>query len=140
MGTLNNTFKQNCPELPDSVQIAESISDSNNQDNIGENNISKVIDGQLKGKFVSPNIINLSNWILSKAKIALLSNGLKLIPTPTSVNKALTKKELECLDRKLRLLWHFLNEEFITISNPCQKKSTFNSEGKDTAIELYLDR
>ena len=23
LGTLNNTFKQNCPELPDSVQIAE---------------------------------------------------------------------------------------------------------------------
>ena len=28
LGTLNNTFKQNCSELQDSVQIAESISGS----------------------------------------------------------------------------------------------------------------
>ena len=50
LGTLNNTFKQNCSELRDSVQIAESISGSSEQDNIGENNIAEVIDGRLKGK------------------------------------------------------------------------------------------
>ena len=77
LGTLNNTFKQNCSELHDSVQIAESISGSCEQDNIGENNIAEVIDGRLKGKFVSPNVINLSTRILSKAEISLLSKGLK---------------------------------------------------------------
>ena len=50
LGTLNNTFKQNCSELHDSVQIAESISESCEQHNIGENNIAEVIDGRLKGK------------------------------------------------------------------------------------------
>ena len=104
LGTLNNTFKQNCSELRDSVQIAESISGSSEQDNIGENNIAEVIDGRLKGKFVSPNVINLSTRILSKAEISLLSKGLKFIPTPTSVNKALIKEELECFGRKLPLL------------------------------------
>ena len=104
LGTLNNTFKQNCSELHDSVQIAESISGSSEQDNIGENNIAEVIDGRLKGKFVSPNVINLSTRILSKAEISLLSKGLKFIPTPTSVNKALIKEELKCFGRKLRLL------------------------------------
>ena len=39
---------------------------------------------------------------------------------------------------KLRLSWHFRNEESITISNPFKKKSTFNPKGKDAAIELYL--
>ena len=53
-GTLNNTFKQNCSELQDSVQIVESIGDSSEQDNIGENNIAEVIDGWLNGKFVGP--------------------------------------------------------------------------------------
>ena len=104
LGTLNNTFIQNCSELRDSVQIAESISGSSEQDNIGENNIAEVIDGRLKGKFVSPNVINLSTRILSKAEISLLSKGLKFIPTPTSVNKALIKEELECFGRKLPLL------------------------------------
>ena len=94
LGTLKNTFKQNCSELHDSVQIAESIIDSSEHDNIGENNITEVIDGRLKGKFVNPHDINLSTRILSKAEISLLSKGLKFIPTPTSVNKALIKEEL----------------------------------------------
>ena len=95
LGTLNNTFKQNCSELHNI---------NSEQDNIGENNIAEVIDGRLKGKFVSPNVINLSTRILSKAEISLLSKGLKFIPTPTSVNKALIKEELECFGRKLPLL------------------------------------
>ena len=70
----------------------------------------------------------------------MLSKGLKFIPTPTSVNKASIKEELKCFGRKLRLLWHFRNEESITISNPFKKKSTFNPKGKDAAIELYLSR
>ena len=35
----------------------------------------------VKGKFVSPNVTNLSTRILSKAEISLLSKGLKFIPT-----------------------------------------------------------
>ena len=67
--------------------MAESISGRSEQDNIGENNIAEdnigenniaeVIDGRIKGKFVSPNVINLSTRILSKAEISLLSKGLK---------------------------------------------------------------
>ena len=140
LGTLNNTFKQNCSELQDRVRIAENISDSIEKDNIGESNIVEVIDGRLKGKFVSPNFINFSTRILFKAEVSLLSKGLKFIHTPKSVNKALIKEELECFGRKLRLLWHFRNEESITISNPFKKKSTFNPKGKDAAIELYLSR
>ena len=140
LGTLSNTFKQNCSELHDSVQFAESISGSSEQGNIGENNIAEVIDGRLKGKFVSPNVINLSTRILSKAEISLLFKGLKFIPTLTSVNKTLIKEKLECFGRKLRLLWHFRNEESITISNPFKEKSTFNPKGRDAATELYLSR
>ena len=57
--------------------MAESISGSSEQDNVGENNIVEVIDGRIKGKFVIPNVINLSTRILSKAEISLLSKGLK---------------------------------------------------------------
>ena len=140
LGTLKKTFKQNFSEQHNSAQVAESISSTSEQDNIGENNIAEVIDGRLKGKFVSSNVINLSTRILSKVEISFLSKGLKVIPTPASVNKALIKEELECFGRKLRLLWHFWKGESISISNPFKKKSTFNPKGKDAAIELYLSR
>ena len=117
LGTLNNSFKQNRSELEDSVQIPETISDSSEQDNIREKNIAEVKDGRLKGKFVSPNVINLSTRILSKAEISLLSKGLKFIPTPANVNKALIKEKIEYFDRKLGVLLHFRNEESISISN-----------------------
>ena len=132
LGALNNTFKQNCSELHDSVQIVESMTGSSEQDNIG--------DGQLKGKIVSPNFINLSTRILSKEEISLLSKGLKFIPIATSVNKVLIKEELEYFGRQLRLLWYFRNEESINISYPFKTKSTFNPKGKDATIELYLIR
>ena len=80
LGTLNNNFARNCSELQDSVQISENT--SSEQDNIGENNIAEVIDGRLKGKFVSPNVINLSTRIFCKAE---------------SVNTALIKEEFHVL-------------------------------------------
>ena len=95
---------------------------------------------RLKGKFVSPNDINLSTRILSNAEISLLSKGLKIFPTPASVNKALIKEELACFGRKLHLLWHLRNEESITISNPIKKKSTFNPKGKDAALFKQVGR
>ena len=54
------------------------------------------MDGWLEGKFVSPNVINLSTRNLCKAKISLLSKGLKFIATPTTLNKTLIKEKLEC--------------------------------------------
>ena len=80
LGTLNNNFVQNCSDLQDSAQISENT--NNEQYNIGENNIAEVIGGRLKGKFVSPNVINLSTRIFSKTE---------------SVNKALIKEELYVL-------------------------------------------
>ena len=94
----------------------------------------------LKGKFVSSNVINLSKRELSENEISLLSKGLKFVPTPTSVNRAQLKEELESFGRRLRLLWHFRNEENSFCPNPFRKKSTFNPKGKDAAIEIYLSR
>ena len=83
---MNNTFVLDCSELQDSVHIAENISDSSAQDNIEENNIAEVVDGNLKSKFVSPNVINLSTRTFTKTEVSLFSKGLKLVPFPESVN------------------------------------------------------
>ena len=61
------------------------------------------LNGQIKGKFVSKNVVNLSKRKLAKAKISLLSKGLKFVPTSNHINKAKLKMELESYGRMLRL-------------------------------------
>jgi len=48
-------------------------------------------------------------------------------------------EELETFGRKLKLLWHFRNDESDN-PNPFLPKSKFNSKSKDAAIEIYLLR
>ena len=66
---------------------------------------------RLEGKFVSSNVINLSRRNLSEAEISLLSKGLKFVPTANKIDRAKLKTELEEYGRKLRLMWHFRNDE-----------------------------
>ena len=82
-------------------------------------------------------LFNLSKRELTSAEISLLSKGLKFIPTPSSINKAKIKENLEVFGRKLRLKWHFRNEQNTLISDPFVEKSKFNPKG-DSAIEVYL--
>ena len=56
------------------------------------------------------------------------------------MNRVKLKEELEVFGRKLRLKWHFRNEESSGTFNPFRRKSKFNPKGKDTAIEIYLSR
>lgn len=94
--------------------------------------------GRLIGKFVSPNVLNLSKRQLSEDDVSLLSKGLKFVPTFTFVNKAILKEELEKFGRIVGLKWHFWNEEPTSSFNPFRPKSKFNPKGKDAAIEMYL--
>ena len=67
--------------------------------------------GQIRVKFVSKNVVNLSKRKLAKAEISLLSKGLKFVPTSNHINEARLKMELEAYGRMLRLKWHFRNDE-----------------------------
>ena len=64
---------------------------------------------RLEGKFVSKNVIHLSRRNLSASEISLLSKGLKFMPN--KIDRAKLKTELEEYGRKLRLMWHFRNDE-----------------------------
>ena len=81
------------------------------------------------GKFVNDNVINLSSRSLSKAEVSLLSKGLKFVPTPSSVNKIKLKEELEVFGRKLRLQWHFRDDDREFIPNPFVKKINLSTQG-----------
>ena len=103
-------------------------------------NVATFLDGRYEGKCVTSNVINLSEGHLSKDEIFLLSKGLKFIPTPNHISKALVKEELETCGRKLRLMWHYRNKEREITTTSFNKKSKFNPKRKDTAIEIYLSR
>ena len=104
-----------------------------------DDNRAQLKDNRLEAKFVSKNVINLSQRQLTKSEISLLSKGLKFVPTPNMIDKAKLKQELEVFGRKLRLMWHFRNDERIFDCNTkFRPKSTFNPKNKDVTIETYL--
>ena len=61
------------------------------------------------------------------------------VPTPNRKDKAKHKQELEVLGRKLRLMWHFRNNERIfDCDTKFRPKSTFDPRNKDVIIDTYL--
>ena len=60
----------------------DNINDSEVAQEIDDNR-AKLKDNRLEGKFVSKNVINLSQRQLTKSEISLLSKGLKFVPTHT---------------------------------------------------------
>ena len=152
-------FSPDITNIANLVTLGNSFDDPKNISNVSENfdkvtleeihnhpslekpsNAATLLDGRYEGKFVSPNVINLSKRHLSKEEISLLSKGLKFMPTPKHINKARIKEELETYGRKLRLMWHYRNQEREIIINPFKRKSKFNPKRKDAAIEIYLSR
>ena len=126
----------------------ESVADEEDTENVVDAPIDFIIrsnsaeteDGRFVGKFVSENVINLSSRNLSEAEISLLSKGLKFVPTPSSINFAEIKEDLEKFGRNLRLKWLFRNDERDFSYNPFRPKSKFNPRRSDASIEIYLSR
>ena len=96
-------------------------------------NEATILNGRLKGEFVSKNAVNLPKRKLSKSEISLLSKGLKFIPASNTINKAKLKVELEVFGRMLRLKWFFRDHEKEFNPDKIKPKSTFKS-----TFELYL--
>ena len=102
-------------------------------------------DGRLKGRFVSGSVVNLSRRELSEEDMSLLSKGLKFSPTPTDIDKAKLKEDLEAYNRRMRLRWHFRNntdsdsqDATNNKSNTLRIKSTWQPPKDDPVLENYL--
>ena len=97
---------------PDNISYISNLSGESQQDCFGHSfnhglnktNFATLVNERYKGKFISPNVVNLSRRNLTSNKISLLSNGLKFVPTPRGTNKALIKEDLEAYSRKLRVM------------------------------------
>ena len=65
---------------------------------------------QLRGKFISDNVYNLSKRTFSEAEIKLLSRGLGFVPTPEKIDRWQVKQDLEKFGRNLRLKIYYLDQ------------------------------
>ena len=98
--------------------------------------VGELLNGRLKGYFVSDNVFNLPHRKLSKSEVSLLSKGLRFCLTPNTIGKSILKEDLEKFVRKVRLKWHYRNDNRIFDPNPFKPKSKFNPPKSDAAIEL----
>ena len=123
----------------DIVDCTEDLSEPGKQlDNHQDSNAAFLNKTRLEGKFVSKTAINWSRRNLSQSEISLLSKGLKFVPSANKIDGAKLKRELEEYGRKLRLMWHFRNDERTFLIDEFRPKSSFNPRNKDTIIETYL--
>ena len=60
------------------------------------------------------------------------------MPPANKIDRAKLKIELEEYGRKLRLMWHFRNDERTFAAEKFRPKSSFNPRNKDATIETYL--
>ena len=88
--------------------------------------------------FVILSVHILSRRNLSWSEISLLSKSLKFVPSANKIDRAKLKRELEEYGRKLRLMWHFRNDERTLSTDKFRPKSSFNPRNKDTITETYL--
>ena len=110
----------------------------------GENNavfeVRRDENGRLEGRFENDKVVNLSQRALSHSEISVLSKGLKFVATPKEIDFSQVKIDLENFGRRLRLKWHFREEEGFPDAPSFRPKSKFNPRHKDEAIEVFLSR
>ena len=100
------------------------------ESHLNEGNDAFTLNGRIKGKFVSKNVVNLSDLKLTKTEISLLSKRLRFVSTSNHINKGKLKMELGTYGRMLRLKWHFRNNEKEFDRNKFKPKSTLIIETK----------
>ena len=92
------------PETREDVNVVEEVPEA-------VQGVAEDENGRLVGRFVSGSVVNLSRRELSEEDVSLLSKGLKFSPTPTHIDNAKLKEDLEAYKRRMRLRWHFRNNE-----------------------------
>ena len=135
---LANLIKDN---IPPSLNVSEQdlcshgeTSNTTNKCEIDEEN------NQIKGKFVSDNVFNLSRRNITDDDLSLLSQSLSFVPTPKKKDRWQIKNDLRKYGRSVIFKMHFLVEptpSFFEV--PAFKiTSKWTPIKKDTQLELYL--
>ena len=96
-------------------------------------------------KFVSDNVVNISNKVLTQAEISLLSKGLKFCPTPKELDWSAIKWDVKEFCRKIKCKAYFEGrrdygvEEFKDFKQ-FKDKSTWVPSEIDPVLEVYCSK
>ena len=121
------------PETREDVNVVEEVPEA-------VQGVAEDENGRLVGRFVSGSVVNLSRRELSEEDVSLLSKGLKFSPTPTDIDKAKLKEDSEAYKRRMRLRWHFRNneEDYVPDENAnFRPKSKWQPPKDDPVLENY---
>ena len=94
----------------------------------------------MEGNFVSKNVLNLSNRVLTESEIRVLDKGLNFVPTPEKLDRYQIKKDLERLGRDIILKIDYKTEPTPAFSEKPAFKvpSNWPPPIRDVQLELYL--
>ena len=98
-------------------------------------------DGRLVGNFVSDNVVNLSRRTLSQAEVALLSKRLTFSSTPSDLDNAKLKDDIEKFKKRMRLKWFSRDEpdsKDLSTTYKFTCKSSWSPSVTDTLLDSYL--
>ena len=70
----------------------------------------------MEGKFFSKNVMNFSNLVLIENEIRVLDKGLSFVPTPEKLDCYQIKKDLERLERNIKLRMYYKTEPTLAFS------------------------
>ena len=94
----------------------------------------------MQEKFVSKDVFNLSNRILTENEIRFLDKGLNFVPTHEKFDRYQIKKDLEQLGRDIKLKIYYKTEPTPAFSEKPVFKvpSNWTPPIRDTQMELHL--
>ena len=124
---------------PIDLEAPQSIGESFNN-NSPESNTDTSNSKRTEGKFVSQNVFNLSDRVLTENKINVLNTGLNFVPTPERLDRLQIKNDLEKLGRDIKLRMFYQNDLSPSFSaKPAFKvPSSWTPPIRDVHLELYL--
>ena len=109
-------------------------------ENIPAFEIGRDENGRIEGRFENDKVFNLSQRALSCSEVSVLSKGLKFVAAPKEIDFSQVKIDLESFGRRIRLKWHFREEEGSFSAPSFRPKSKFNPRHKDETIEVFLSK
>ena len=140
LNILKSLFADNTEEKqPIDLEAWQSIGESSNN-NSAENNAETPNSKRMEGKFVSQNVFNLSDGLLTENEIKVLDKELNYVPTPEKLDRLQIKNDLEKLGRDIKLRMFYQNDLSPSFSEKTAFKvpSSWTPPIRDVQLELYL--
>ena len=125
---------------PIDLEARQSIGESPNN-NFPENNADTPNSKRIERMFISQNVFNLSDRVLTENEIKVLDKGLNFVPTPEKLDRLQIKNDLEKLGRDIKLRIFYQNDlsQLFSENTAFKIPSSWTPPSRDIQLELYLN-